>query len=53
MRKILSSMQFVGTLGCFVTVQYFALVHRHPDFKEKCAAMAQRSPPYDFSTLMI
>ncbi|CAE8669359.1 unnamed protein product [Polarella glacialis] len=44
---------FVGALGCFVTVQYFALVHRHPDFKELCATLAQRSPPYDLSKLMI
>lgn len=44
---------WIGMLGCFVTVQYFALVHRHPDFKEKCIRCAEQNPPYYLREIMI
>eukprot|EP00927_Polykrikos_kofoidii_P042204 TRINITY_DN36058_c0_g1_i1.p1 TRINITY_DN36058_c0_g1~~TRINITY_DN36058_c0_g1_i1.p1 ORF type:complete len:320 (+),score=25.57 TRINITY_DN36058_c0_g1_i1:107-961(+) len=36
---------WIGSLGCFVTVQFFALVWNHPDFKERCARLAAQNPP--------
>lgn len=44
---------FMSMLGCFVTVQYFVLVHSHPTFQEKCADCAAWDPPYKFREIMI
>lgn len=44
---------FMSILGCFVTVQYFMLVHRHPSFQEKCQMCAKWDPPYKFKQIMI
>jgi len=36
---------WIGALGWFVTIQFFSLVYRHPDFKERCLHYAMRDPP--------
>eukprot|EP00930_Biecheleria_cincta_P004218 TRINITY_DN105116_c0_g1_i1.p1 TRINITY_DN105116_c0_g1~~TRINITY_DN105116_c0_g1_i1.p1 ORF type:complete len:266 (+),score=29.35 TRINITY_DN105116_c0_g1_i1:70-867(+) len=43
----------MGMLGCFVTVQYFMLVHSHPSFQEKSQTCAKWNPPYKFKEVMI
>lgn len=36
---------WVGSLGCFVTVQYFTLVHFNPVFVASCNERINRDPP--------
>lgn len=38
---------WIGGLGCFVTVQYFSLVHDNPEFVATCAETVSRDPPYN------
>lgn len=36
---------WIGSLGCFVTVQYFSLVHFNPEFVSTCQERRCRDPP--------
>mmetsp|Transcript_44248 Transcript_44248/g.85060 ORF Transcript_44248/g.85060 Transcript_44248/m.85060 type:complete len:301 (+) Transcript_44248:46-948(+) len=35
----------IGALGLFVTIQYFSLVHNHPEFVGMCEERMKRDPP--------
>uniref|UniRef100_A0A7S1AKB5 Uncharacterized protein n=1 Tax=Noctiluca scintillans TaxID=2966 RepID=A0A7S1AKB5_NOCSC len=37
--------RFIGTVGFFVTIQYFSLVHFNSEFVERCDRMSRMDPP--------
>jgi len=39
---------FSGCSGFYVTIQYFSLVHYHPDFLARCERMASLDPPLNY-----
>lgn len=44
---------WIGMLGWFVTIQYFALVHFNKDLQAKCKEVETRDPPYYLRAVLV